>query len=175
MTQTFENDETELSARHRASMLIVLSTFALIVLLVVFAYTGLFLGNAGRHPDPFLKGALSIAIVLFGLGAVALRRTRFAPARLQDIASLRGVSGLLTTLQKTTLLVASLGGAIAIMGFIITMNTGDPQDMLRFGVIAAAVLLYAYPRRKAWRRVVALTQTADGLDATSPSTKGTSA
>lgn len=175
LAQNLGNNESELAQRHRAAQVSVLLTLGLTLLLIACAYAGLFMGKAKR-PDPFLRGALSIAIVLFGFGAVALRRTRFAPARLQDIAALRGVSGLLATLQQTTLLVALLGGAIAVMGFIIAMGTGDASDMLRLGVIAIAVLIYAYPRRSAWRRVIAITQTTDGLDAANGSSpKGTTA
>lgn len=174
MAQNSAQIEGELVGRHRAAVAAVVIALALTLALVALAYAGIFIGKA-KQSDPFLRGALSIAIVLFGLGAVALRRTRFAPARLQDIAALRGASGLLASLQKTTVLVALLGGAIAVMGFIVTMGTGHASDMLRFGVIAVAVLIYAYPRRAAWRRVVAATETPDGLDATSPSAKGTTA
>lgn len=174
MTQTFESDENELIQRHRAATTIVLAMLALTGLFIAFAFMGLFMGRV-RQPDPFLKGALSLAIILFSAGAVTLRRTRFAPARLQDIASVRGISALLTTLQNTTLLVALIGGVVAVMGFIITMNTSDPFDMLWYGGVAAVILLYAYPRRSAWQRVVAATQTTDGLDAATPSAKGTTA
>ena len=175
MAENLANIENKLVQRHRAAQISVLLTLGLALLLIGCAYAGLFMGKA-RRPDPFLRGSLSITIVLFGLGAIALRRTRFAPARLQDIASLGGAAALLTTLQKTTLLVAMLGGAISIMGYILAMGTGDANDMLRVGIIAIAVLLYAYPRRSAWRRVVASTQTAEGLDSASASSpKGTTA
>jgi uncharacterized membrane protein len=173
VTQTFETTETELTQRHRVAVMTVLATVALTLLLLAFAFAGLF-SDRPKQPDPSLRAALSFAIVLFALGAVTLRRTRFATARLQDIASVRGTSALLRTLQNTTMLVALIGGVIAVMGFVITLNTGNPYDMVRYGIIAAAVLLYAYPRRAAWRRVVAATQTNDGLDAAAtPSAKGT--
>lgn len=173
MTQTFETTETELLQRHRVAVMAVLVTVVLTLVLVCFAFAGLFFGRP-KQPDPSLRGALSFAIVLFAIGAVTLRRTRFASARLQDIASVRGTSALLKTLQNTTMLVALVGGVIAIMGFVITLNTGNAFDMVRYGIIALAVLLYAYPRRAAWRRVIAATQTSDGLDAApTPSAKGT--
>jgi hypothetical protein len=97
---------------------------------------------------------IRIVIVVMGIGAVTLRRTRFAASRLQDIAALRGISALLATLQNTTVQVAVLGGLIAILGFFLMMLTRDPSNMVFIGIAALAVLLYCYPRRAAWQRVV---------------------
>ena len=74
--------------------------------------------------------------------------------RLQDVAALRGASGLLETLQKTTVIVAAIAALIAVLGLLISVMTGAGTDMLYLGAIAAAVLLYAYPRRAAWAAVV---------------------
>jgi hypothetical protein len=77
------------------------------------------------------------------------------------------MSGLLDTLQGTTIQIAFIGGAIALMGFIMSMLTGEPFDMLRAGGVALVVLLYCYPRKSAWQRVVdGIEQTGDA-DATS--------
>ncbi len=143
--------QAELVRRHRVAAMIVRALIALTIALIAVAFTG-------RAPV-FVEGKydpmpLRIAIVVLGIGAVALRRTKFSAMRLQDIAALRGISGMLATLQNTTVLVAVAGGVIAIMGFIIMMITGEPSDMVFIGVAALAVLLYAYPRRAAWQRVV---------------------
>ena len=50
-----------------------------------------------------------IVILIFGLGAVVWRRTKFQPMRLQDIAGLAGCHGLLKTFEKTTIQLAVLG------------------------------------------------------------------
>lgn len=171
MAQTARSTQDELTRRHGAARLAVVGMLVFTLLLVAFALTGLFALPPSRNPA--LEGALRIAIVFFGLGAIALRRTRFAPARLQDIAGLRGASGLLETLQKTTVYVALIGGAIALMGFAITLMTGSGTDMIWLGIIAAAVLLYAYPRRGAWARVVEAAQ--QGGAARASAAKGTAA
>ncbi len=97
---------------------------------------------------------LWIAILVFGLGAFVLRRTKFATLRLKDIAAVRGPSALLKTLQDTTIQCASIGGAIALMGFIITIRTGDWTDMLRAAGVSVVVLIYCYPFRGAWERAL---------------------
>ena len=97
--------------------------------------------------------ALWIAILVFGLGAFVLRRTRFGAMRLKDVAALKGMSGLLKTLEGTTIQIACIGGAIALMGFMVSILTGDWTGMLRAGGVSAVVLIYAYPFRSGWERV----------------------
>lgn len=164
----------ELVRRHRAAATTVIACAGLTLLLSALVFAEVRFALPASFFDPTLAGALWIAILLFGLGAVALRRTRFSAMRLQDIAALRGAPGLLAALQNTTVLVALLGGAIALMGFVIAMITGDQWAMLRAAPIALAVLLYCYPRRAAWRRMVEANQTAGG-GAEEPSVKGRTA
>jgi hypothetical protein len=124
-----------------------------------------------RPGDPSLAMALWIAILIFGLGSFVLRRTRLQGMRLQDIAALRGLSGLLATLQGTTIQVAFIGGAIALMGFVVMIMTGNKYDMLRAGGVAIIVLLYSYPLRASWQRVVRAIEQQSG-NADEPPAKG---
>ena len=99
--------------------------------------------------------AVRISLVFFFLGAIALRRTRFARMRLQDIAALRGVSGLITSLQKTSLLVTLIGVAVALIGFVSTLMTGNPWYTYASGVVAVAILVfYGYPVRSSWEHAI---------------------
>lgn len=98
--------------------------------------------------------AVLVTILILGLGAIAFRRTRFSAMRLQDIAALKGSGGLLITLQRTTLQVALIGAATAVIGFAATVLTGEPSYTYRGGVIAVAVLLYCYPSRTSWQRAL---------------------
>lgn len=139
---------------------------AFLVLDVVMVAIAFFASNSlYRAGDPSIIMGLWIAILVFGLGAFALRRTKFAALRLKDIAAVKGVSALLKTLQDTTIQVAAIGEAIALMGFMITILTGDWTNMLRAGGVAAIVLIYCYPFRAAWQRVVTQLTT---YDSTSP-------
>jgi hypothetical protein len=40
------------------------------------------------------------------------------------------------------------------MGFVITILTGDWTNMLRAGGVSAIVLVYCFPSRRGWERVV---------------------
>jgi hypothetical protein len=153
MAQTSEGIQLELVRRHRMAAMIVGALLGLTLALIgiaFFAATSLH----SRDYDPSLAMALWISILIFGLGSFVLRRARFQTMRLQDIAALRGLSGLLATLQGTTIQIAFIGGAIALMGFVVMIMTGNKYDMLRAGGVAVIVLLYSYPQRSTWQRVL---------------------
>lgn len=170
-----ESVNDEIVRRHRVAANVVLAMLALTGTLVAIASVAGERFQQSRAIDPTLILALQVIIPLvFGLGAIAFRRTKFMALRLQDIASVRGTSALIYTLQRTTIMVALLGGAIAIAGFTSTVLTGEREGTFRAGLIAVAVLIYCYPRRAAWQRVVEQMQTPDDA-AIASSAKGTTA
>jgi hypothetical protein len=179
----------EVVRRHRASVRVVAGVFALSTLLLVVTAVWWAASSDGprnfgvvadetlgrvtpeRAVDSVLLMSLWLGVAFLGLGAIYFRRTQFAPVRLEAIAGLRGAQGLLASLSKTTVRVALMGAAIAVLGFVSALLTGLLGDMLRAWLIAAVVLAYAYPRLSAWRRVV---EAADGLGADAePAAKGT--
>lgn len=151
MTPTPAGWSNELSRRHRTAAMCVAAFLVLDLLLLGIAYLGA--ERLYRPRDPSLRGGLWIAILVFGLGAFVLRRTKFAAMRLKDIAALRGVSGLLKTLQDTTVQIACIGGAIGLMGFMLVILSGDWTYTLRAIGVSIIVLIYGYPFRGAWERV----------------------
>ena len=129
----------------------IVSFLALDLVLLVLAYFAA--EKLYRSGDRSIVMGLWIAIVVFAIGAVVMRRTRFAAMRLKDIAALKGISGLLKTLEGTTIQLAFIGGAISLMGFMIAILKGDWTDMLRAAGVSGIVLIYGYPFRGAWERV----------------------
>lgn len=153
-TQTSTDVQSELIRRHRVTAMVVRAFLVVTVALIAVAFTGRAPALGKGNPDPTSIWFLRITIVILGIGAVSLRRTRFTAMRLQDIAAVRGLSGLLQTLQNTTLQVSVLGLLIALMGFVLMMMTGVVDNMIFIGIAALAVLIYCYPRRRSWQRVV---------------------
>ena len=142
----------ELDRRHRSATLVIFFFFALDVVLVAIAYFAR--ERIFRPANPQIAFGLWLVILVCGLGVFVLRRTRFSAMRLQDIAAVKGVSAMLRTLQGTTIQVASIGGAIGLLGFIITIMTGDWSNMLRAAGVSVIVLFYCYPFKSAWQRTV---------------------
>lgn len=151
-TALTQNVQSELKRRHKTTAKIVLSLLVAVVLLCVLAMVSQKFLTPRNNPS--LDIAVRISILIFGLGAIALRRTQFAKMRLQDIAGLQGASGLLITLQRTTLRVAVIGIVIAVLGFVATLVTGAPLYTYQAGVVAVAVLLYGYPVRASWEQAI---------------------
>src|SRR5688572_758572 len=150
--QPTSNVQSELVQRHKATARTVQGLLIGVVLLCVLAFVSKKFITGQTNPS--LHMAVLITILVLGLGAIAFRRTRFATMRLQDIAGLRGASGLLITLQRTTLQIALIGAAAAAVGFVATLLTGDASYTYRAGFVALAVLLYCYPIRKSWEKAV---------------------
>lgn len=152
MAQTVESTQGEVERRHAAAARVVSLMFMLTLALAALALY--FAPRFKPAVNPVAANSLLFVILFLALGAITFRRTKFNAMRLQDVAALRGVSGLLDTLHGTTVLVALVGGIIAVLGFIFALLTRNGTNMLYPGVIAAVVLLYAYPRRAAWAAVV---------------------
>src|SRR5918911_855161 len=163
MTRSPESIEDELVRRHRRASITVVVLLVLTLALVGFAF---FAGESIHRPaDRTFAVVLWIAIPVFAIGAIVFRRNRFNAMRLQDVAALQGINGLLATLYGTTVQIAYIGGAIALMGFIVTILTGDYGNMVRAGGVAAIVLIYCYPSLSAWKRVVhGIEQSGDAND-----------
>lgn len=154
MTTNSASIQEELSRRHRLATTVVFVFFALNVVLLIIAYFAA--DRISRPADPKIAMGLWIVILVCGLGVFVLRRTRFSAMRLKDIAAVKGTSAMLGTLQGTTIQVAAIAGAIALMGFIITMVAlpSDWTHMLRAAGVSVIVLMYCYPFKSAWQRAV---------------------
>jgi hypothetical protein len=144
--------QAELARRHKAAATTVLGLLVATVLLSVLAF--LAKPYFTERPNVVLDMAVRIVILVLGLGAVVWRRTKFQTMRLQDITGLAGVTGLLKTLEKTTIQLAILGAGIATIGFIATLMTGNPRYTYWAGAIAVIVFVYCYPTKQSWLRAL---------------------
>ena len=152
MDPTSPEAQAELARRHKAAATTVLGLLVATILLSVLAF--LAKPYFTEKPNVVLDMAVRIVILCLGLGAVVWRRTKFQTMRLQDIAGLAGVSGLLRTLEKTTIQLALLGAGIATIGFIATLMTGNERYTYWAGAIAVIVFVYCYPTKQSWLRAL---------------------
>lgn len=152
MDPTSPEAQAELARRHKAAATTVLGLLVATILLSVLAF--LAKPYFTEKPNVVLDMAVRIVILVLGLGAVVWRRTKFQTMRLQDIAGLAGVSGLLKTLEKTTIQLALLGAGIATIGFIATLMTGNERYTYWAGAIAVIVFVYCYPTKQSWLKAL---------------------
>lgn len=146
------NVESEMVRRHKAAATTVIGLLVATLLLCLIAYLSKRFVTPQNNPS--LDIGVRITIMIFGLGSIVLRRTRFATMRLQDIGALGGASALLSTLEKTTLQVALIGASLAVLGFVATLTTGNDFYTYGAGIIAIVILLYCYPTKTSWIRTI---------------------
>jgi hypothetical protein len=145
--------QAEVASRYKAAATTVGGLFISTVLLSVVAFVARpYLIE--KPPNPPLDIAVRLLVLAFGLGAIVWRRNKFSAMRLQDIAGLQGVSGLVRTLEKTTIQIAVLAEAVATIGFITTLVTGNELYTYWSGAIAAVVLVYCFPTKASWLRTI---------------------
>lgn len=96
---------------------------------------------------------LWIVILALAICAFLLRRTILAPTVLRDTATVKGAAGLLKSLQAKTILLAAIAECIVILGFIISLRSGDYSDMIRAALVAVIIFFVSFPRKSSWRKL----------------------
>jgi hypothetical protein len=145
--------QAELARKYKAAATTVAGLFISTVLLSVVAFVARpYLIE--KPPNPPLDIAVRILVLVLGLGAIVWRRNKFSAMRLEDIAGLQGVKGLIKTLEKTTVQIAVLAEGVATIGFITTLVTGNELYTYWSGAIAAVVLVYCFPTKSSWLRTI---------------------
>src|SRR5262245_64229116 len=92
-------------------------------------------------------------VLLLGLIIVVLRRFLMSGAAMSRAAA-GGISNVLRNLLTVTVIISALAEFIAILGLFFYLRTGDNQYSWRLGVVSLFLLIYAFPRRGEWERVV---------------------
>lgn len=149
----------ELEKRYRATLIIVAAQVLLTIVLII---AGLFITpnseNKGATVEAETLRTLWIVIIFIAVGTFLLRRMYFRWDRLRDIALLKGVKGLLRTLQSSAIILAVLAETIVVVGFIIAFLSGEKFDTLRAGIVALILLAINFPRKSVWEKIVSSLQ-----------------
>ena len=153
MDPTSPEVQAELNRRHKAAATTIVGLIVATILLSVVAY--LSRPYLYEQDNPPLLMAIKLIVLVLGLGSVIWRRTKLASMRLFDIVGLAGSTGLLKTLEKTTLQMGLFGAAIALLGFIATLSMGSEVYTYWSGIIALVVFAFSYPRKSFWQKVLA--------------------
>lgn len=151
------------SAAHKtASILVIAFTMSI----VVYAGVGvLVLGVRGASPQAELPYPFYAAAAALAIGSIALRRAQLHRLKLENVATTRGVDGLIKHLVNATIIAAALSEVIGILALAVSFFGGSRGDVIRLGIVAMVVSLYNYPRRSAWQKA------ADYFAATMPAAR----
>jgi hypothetical protein len=142
----------QLQKRYRTAAFVVLAQIIFTLLLIPVAW---FMAvNVENAISPKSVNTLWVAILFIALGTFVLRRMLFRWDRLRDVVLLKGIDGVLATLQTNAIILGAMAEIIAILGFLIAAMGGMKFDMFRAAVVALVVFLINFPRRGIWEKVV---------------------
>ena len=102
--------------------------------------------------DSFMT--LWLVILFISAATFLLRRQLFGWERLKNTTLLKGVSGLIGSLQSNTIILNLFAEIVLIIGFIITIYSGNFFDMMRASGIALIVFALNFPRLSLWKKIV---------------------
>ena len=153
MKQLSEQQQAELDRRYRLTLLVFASQIGTAIVLTAVAWFAA--GDTNPQQATALTSVLWIVLLVIAVGAFLLRRVMLSPAVLRDTATLKGVVGVIKNLQFKTILFSALAEAIAVIGFVISLLSGDKYDMLRAAIVALIIFFISFPRKKGWETIAA--------------------
>lgn len=142
----------ELEKRYRTTVFIILAQIFFVLILTLIAFLGVFRVEVNSANLDFTT--LWIGVLFIAVGTFILRRMFFNWERLKNIAILKGVSGVLATMQRNSVILGAMAEIVAVMGFLISIFSQNSGDMFRAAAISLVVFLINFPRKKIWKMVI---------------------
>jgi hypothetical protein len=152
MSENSGENSAELEKRYRTTALIVSAQIFVALLLVVISFFTVSKSETIVDSQDFTT--FWVVILFIAIGSFLVRRLFFNWERLKNIALLKGVPGLLRTLQTNSVILGIMAESVAVFGFVIATLSGNSSDMLRAGVISVVVFLINFPRKNVWKKIV---------------------
>ena len=156
MEEISSENLAELNKRYRSTVFIVLAQIAVTIALIAAVW--FVPARTQSSISQQTSTTLWMAIIFVALGTFLLRRMFFRWDRLKDIVLLKGVPGLLATLQTNAIILAAMAEIVSVTGFMIAVLSGEKFEMLRAGLVALIVFLINFPRKAVWGKVAAKLQ-----------------
>ena len=152
MNEISNENLPELEKRYRTTVLIILAQFFVVLFLVAASFLLGFRIETSLSEQDYTT--LWIGVLFIAVGSFILRRMFFTWERLKNVGILKGVSGVLGTLQRNSVILSVFGLLVGVIGFLISLLSGNGFDMLRAGAISLVVFLINFPRKKVWKTII---------------------
>ncbi|MCD9187632.1 MAG: hypothetical protein LUM44_14530 [Pyrinomonadaceae bacterium] len=153
MTEISAETRVELEKRYRTAAFLIFAQIASLLILVVLAFVLVKPENGGQTSDS-TRWMLWVAALFAALSSFIIRRMLYRWDRLRDLSLLQGISALIKTLSVNSIILASMAEIVALVGFVISILTGDAFEMVRAAVIALVVFIINFPRKSIWEKIV---------------------
>lgn len=136
------------AARRSASMIVLAIGFSIGIYMAI----GLMTLSMAKQTTVSSNNQMQflIAAGFLAFAAIAYRRAQFGRVRLEVIATLRGIEGLIKHFAQTTIISVVIAEIIGLLSLVIVFFGGSQRDVLIIGIVAIAVVFSNYPRREAW-------------------------
>lgn len=132
-------------------------TSSLIVLAIgfsvgIYAAIGLLIVSSSKQSAPQANYQMQflIAAGFLAFASIAYRRAQFGRVRLEVIATLRGIEGLIKHFAQTTIIAAAIAEIIGLLALAIIFFGGSGRDVFILALVGVFVVFTNYPRREAW-------------------------
>jgi len=152
MNEISNENLPELEKRYRTTVLIILAQVFVVLFLVAASFLLGFRIETSLSEQDYTT--LWIGVLFIAVGSFILRRMFFTWERLKNVGILKGVSGVLGTLQRNSVILSVFGLLVGVIGFLISLLSGNGFDMLRAGAISLVVFLINFPRKKVWKTII---------------------
>ena len=152
MIENTGENSLELEKTYRTTAIVVIIQIVVVLTLVFVAWCGIFKVETNPANTDFTT--IWVAVLFIAIGSFVLRRTFFNWERLKNIAVLKGVPGILKTLQRNSVLLGMMAFSVGAIGFVIAILSGNSFDMVRAAVISLVVFLINFPRKKVWKTII---------------------
>lgn len=153
MTEISPENRSELEKRYRTTIYVIIFQIFSVVALIIAAW---FVAQTSENSITNQSlTTLWAALLFIAVGAFVIRRLIFSWERLKNTALLKGIKGLIQSLQINSIILAVIAEIVAIMGFLIALLSGNKWEMFRAGAISLIVFMANFPRKSAWKKIVA--------------------
>lgn len=152
MEEVSTENLVEIEKKYRTTATIIFAQILTMLVLVIAIY---FL--APESQNPISQQSLTIlwaAIIFVALAAFILRRMFFRWDRLRDVVLLKGVKGLVRTLQVNAIILSAFAEAVALIGLAIAVLSGVKSEVFRAALVSLILFLINFPRKLVWQKIV---------------------
>lgn len=152
MSETITTIQNELDKRYQTTSRIVV--ILIISALVLIGASWVLTAYIDNSVTDTAISALWISIILLAVLSFVLRRVLFSWSKLRKIAEQKGSFGVLVTIQNNTVFLCLIAAIIAVIGFLVTILSGNKLEAFRAGIVVLMVFLFNFPRKAIWQKIV---------------------
>lgn len=153
MQEVSETANNEIEKRYKTAAFVVFGQIAFAILLVAVVWV-IPLSVESKLEDN-TQMTLWVGALFIAIGTFVIRRMLYRWERLKDVALLKGIKGLLQTLLTNSIILGAMAEGVVIIGFVISILSGNKFEVVRAFVIGLIVFFINFPRKSIWNKIAA--------------------